>query len=382
MAELEVVPVETAARRKQFTQFAWDLYREDPHWIPPLRHNQEELLGFRPHPFYEYAEIQTFLALRDGAPCGRIAAIVNPRHNERHKEKRGFFGFFECREDPEAAAALFEAAHTWLAEKGMTHCRGPANPSLNYECGLLVEGFHEPPTFMMTYNPPYYEELITACGYEKTQDLYAFFGEVKMLESIDRERLQFIRGEAIRRLNVTLRPLDRRRFLDDVRTFLDIYNQSLVGTWGFVPLSEAEAEQMAHGLQYLIVPEMTMIAEIEGKAVGAVFGLLDFNPRIKQLDGRLYPFGFLHLLWGRRKLPRCHMLSTNVLPVYQAWGLGLVLLAEMFPVGMSFGSLKEVEFSWVLESNHLSRASLERGGARRSKTYRMYDRALESPASP
>ena len=371
MPEIVVEAVATRQQKKQFFHFPWQLYRGDPNWIPPLRQNQWELLNFKPHPFYDTAEIQTFLALRRGEPCGRVAAIINHVHNERYKEKRGFFGFFESEDDPQVAAALFDAARAWFAERGMTAMRGPVNPSLNYECGLLIDGFDSPPTFMMTYNPPYYPQLIEACGFSKSQDLYAFWGHVDMLQDLDK-KLQFIIDEAKRRFGVKLRNLDRSRFKEDVRMFLDIYNRSLVGTWGFTPLSEGEIEHASAGLRQLIVPELTATAEVDGKMVAAVFGLLDYNPRVKRIDGRLFPFGFIRLLWNKRAIPRVRLVSTNVVPEFQKWGLGLVLMNKLLPDALAYG-IQEAEFSWVLESNHLSKATLERGGAKRVKSWRIYD---------
>jgi GNAT superfamily N-acetyltransferase len=374
MPDLVVQAVATRRQKKQFFHFPWQLYRGDPNWIPPLRQTQLELLNFKPHPFYDTADIQTFLALRDGEPCGRVAAIINHVHNERYKEKRGFFGFFDTIDDPEVAAALFDSARRWCAERGMTAMRGPVNPSLNYECGLLIDGFDSPPTFMMTYNPPYYAKLIEGCGFSKAQDLYAYWGHVNMLQELDK-KLQFIIDEAKRRFGVKLRNLDRSRFKEDVRMFLDIYNRSLGGTWGFTPLSEGEIEHASAGLRQLIVPELTATAEVDGKMVGAVFGLLDFNPRIKRIDGRLFPFGFIRLLWNKRAIPLVRLVSTNVVPEFQKWGLGLVLMNKLLPDALAYG-VQEAEFSWVLESNHLSKATLERGGAKLVKSWRIYDADL------
>jgi GNAT superfamily N-acetyltransferase len=371
MPDLVVEAVASRKQKKQFFQFPWQLYRGDPNWVPPLRQTQLELLNFKPHPFYDTAEIQTFLALRRGEPCGRVAAIINHVHNERYKEKRGFFGFFESVDDHEVAAALFDAARQWFVERGMTAMRGPVNPSLNYECGLLIDGFNSPPTFMMTYNPPYYAKLIEGCGFGKAQDLYAFWGHVDMLQELDK-KLQFIIDEAKRRFGVKLRNLDRSRFKEDVRMFLDIYNRSLAGTWGFTPLSDGEIAHASAGLRQLIVPELTAAAEVDGKMVGAVFGLLDYNPRIKRIDGRLFPFGFLRLLWNKRAIPLVRLVSTNVVPEFQKWGLGLVLMNKLLPDALAYG-IKEAEFSWVLESNHLSKATLERGGAKLVKSWRIYD---------
>ncbi len=371
MAEVVVKKVETRRERKAFLQLPWTLYQGDPNWIPPLRRQQAELVGFRPHPFHIRNRVQTFLAMRDGQPVGRIAAIVNSEHVRRYQEPRGFFGFFECIDDSEVARGLFDAARAWLAENDLTLLRGPTNPNLNYECGLLVEGFDTPPTFMMTYNPPYYERLLLDYGFQVAQNLYAFDGHVDMLQSLDK-KLEFVIVEAQRRFNLELRRLDPRRFNEDVRTFLDIYNRSLVGTWGFTPLSPEEVDAMARDLRWLIVPELTSVVEVDGKAIGAVFGLLDYNPRIRSIDGRLFPFGFLRLLRNRKQIKRIRVLSTNVLPEYQRWGVGLVAVSRLLPDALEWG-IEEAEFSWVLESNHLSYKTLKRGGARQSKTYRIYD---------
>jgi len=371
MAELEIHRVTTRRQQKQFLEFPWILYRGDPNWVPPLRSNQKEMVGYKPHPFYARNSIQTFLATRGGEVCGRIAAILNHGHNLRYNERRGFFGFFECRDDQEAAAGLFDAVREWFADQGIYKLRGPTNPSLNYELGLLIDGFDSKPTFMMTYNPSYYERLIENYGFRKTQDLYAFWGHLDMLPAIA-AKLKPIAEQIVERYNVKLRSLDTSRFMEDVKMFLSIYNRSLINTWGFVPMSAGEVEHMAKGLRHLIVPEMTVVAEIDGQVVGAAFGLPDYNPRIKDIDGRLFPFGIFHLLRDRRAIKKIRLISTNVIPEYQRYGVGLVLMQGLVPKAME-GGLQEAEFSWVLESNSLSYGSLKKGGAKITKTYRLYD---------
>jgi hypothetical protein len=286
MPDVTITPVETGRQQRRFLSLPWQLYRDMPQWVPPLWHTARRQLGFARHPFYERARSRSFLATPDGLDVGRVTAIVNDAHNDRHQERLGFFGFFECADDSEAARALFDAAQAWLAAEGMTAIRGPANPSLNYECGLLVDGFHLPPQFMMTYNHRWYERLILENGFAWVQDLFAFWGTLDMLATLD--------------------------------------------------------------------PKLALFAEIDRKPVGACFCLLDYNPRIKAIDGRLFPFCFLRLLANRRAITSMRAMTTNVVPEYQAWGM------------------REVEFSWVLESNHLSRRTLERGGALKTKTYRLY----------
>jgi GNAT superfamily N-acetyltransferase len=369
-ADVRVEPVESWSQRRRFIRLPWRIYADDPCWIPPLVHSQEELLNFRPHPFYERSRTRSFLAVRGGRDVGRITALVNAGHVERYGEQRGFFGFFECDDDPAAARALFGAARDWLHGEGMTAIRGPTNPSLNYECGLLIEGFDTPPFFMMTHARPWYGALVEANGFGKVEDLYAFWGATSMLDTLDSKLGVMVQGVK-ERFGVSVRPLDRRRFAAEVRMFLDIYNSSLGGTWGFVPLTDGEVRHMAASLEHLIVPELALVAEVDGKPIGAVFCLLDYNPRIKAINGRLLPFGFLRLLWNKRAIKRMRAISTNVIPEYQAWGVGLVLLAALVPQVRQWG-IEEVEFSWVLESNHLSKRSLERGGALVTKKYRIY----------
>ena len=198
---------------------------------------------------------------------------------------------------------LFDAARAWLAARDIHQIRGPVNPSLNYECGLLVDGFHMPPTFMMTYNPPYYARLIENYGFRKAQDLFAFWAQDRASFPKLDAKLLFVAQEAASRLGLEMRPLDKSRFRQEIEMFLDLYNQSLGGTWGFVPLSKREIDHMSASLKHLIIPELAMVASVEGKPIGAVFAIPDYNPRIKEIDGRLFPFGFLKLLSKRQAFP-------------------------------------------------------------------------------
>jgi GNAT superfamily N-acetyltransferase len=376
--DLVVKPVQSRRERKLFLELPWQLYRGDPNWIPPLRMNQKELAGFARHPFYDDAAAQTFLAFSGGRPVGRIQAIENPVHNRFHQERRGFFGFFESIDNQQVANALFDAARGWLAARDIHQIRGPVNPSLNYECGLLVEGFDMPATFMMTYNPPYYARLIENYGFGKSQDLFAFAAPISIIPRLD-AKLMFVATEATSRLGLEIRALDKTRFRQEIEMFLDLYNQSLGGTWGFVPLSKREIDHVSASLKHLIIPELAMVASVEGKPIGAVFAIPDYNPRIKDIDGRLFPFGFMKLLSKKHNFKRFRVISANVIPEYQRWGVGLVLLRALIPKILDF-KFEFAEFSWVLESNHLSRRSLEKGGAMREKTYRIYDYPPPAPA--
>ncbi len=375
MGEIVIKRVESQREKREFLELPWELYHGDPNWIPPLRANAKEVFGFAPNPFYARNSIQTFLALRDGEPCGRIAAILNQGHNERYNERRGFFGFFESIDDQEVADGLFDAVRQWFYRQGIFKLRGPTNPSLNHELGLLIDGFDSPPMFMMTYNPPFYERLIEDYGFRKSQDLYAFWGHRSLLPKIGEKLGPVVEG-ILEHYDVTLRSLDKSRFLEEVETFLSIYNRALVNTWGFVPMSPDEIRHTAKGLQYLIVPELAVAAEVDGRVVGASFCLPDYNERIREINGRLLPFGFIRLLRNKQAIKKIRVISTNVLPEYQRMGIGLLLMHALVPKAIAW-DLQEAEFSWVLESNKLSYGALKKGGAKITKTYRIYDLDLE-----
>ncbi len=378
MSDVSVVPVRTRRDRRDFFNLPWRLYRNDPNWVPPLRDNLKQLLGWKPHPFHDVAEVETFVARRGEQTVGRVAAILYHRHNEVYQERRGFFGFFECEDDSEASRALFDAVAEWFAQRGISQLRGPMNPSMNYECALLIEGFDRPPVFMMTYNPPYYARLIEEYGFRKTHDLLAYIGHIEQLPEVN-QRLGPLVEQAKQRAGVHLRPMDPARLFDEAKLFLETYNRACQTMWGFVPLTEGEVRTMAGNLRYLLVPELALAAvNEEGKTVGVVFGLPDFNPVIKQIDGRLFPFGFWKILRAKKRIERIRVVSINVVPEYQRWGVGLVLLNGLVPKALELG-IREAEFSWVSETNDLARLGLEKGGAKLYKRYRIYDLDLEGP---
>ena len=360
--------------RRRFQRLPWTIYANDANWVPPILSQERLLLGWGRHPFFDHAEMVTLLAEHNGKVAGRIAVFVNEIHNTKYGEKRGFFGFFECVDDVAVARALFAAGQTWLEQRGMTAWRGPVNPSLNYTCGLLIDGFASPPVFLMTYNPPYYAALIEACGFAKTQDMYAYEMDVALLAKlVDRYKpavMSSLEGD-----DFVVRRFDRKRFAAEIRTFLEIYNRALDGTWGFTPLQQGEVTHIAKEMGQIIAPEFAAFAVVDGAPVGAVLALLDYNQIIRKLDGRLLPFGIFRILLGRKRINVARAMAVTMLPEYQHSGLGIVLLDRLVESAKPWG-LKSWEFSWVLESNEASRGSLRRAGTKLTKTYRIYDRAL------
>ena len=337
-------------------------------WIPRCA-TTRELVGYKPHPFYARNAVQTFLATRRGEVCGRIAAILNQGHNVNHKERGASSASSSASTIRKRPPACSTPCDSGLPSKEFI-LRGPTNPSLNYELGMLIDGFDSPPTFMMTYNPPYYERLIENYGFRKTQDLYAFWGHLDMLPKIA-AKLKPIAEQIIERYNVKLRPLDKSRSQEDVERFLSIYNRSLANTWGLCRCREA---RWPHG-QGTALPDRAR--DGHGRRSRRPDGRRRLRPaRLQsphQGDRRpAVPLRLPATVAKQTAIKRIRLISTNVLPEYQRYGVGLVLMYGLVPKALEWG-LQEAEFSWVLESNSLSHGSLKKGGAKITKTYRLYD---------
>jgi GNAT superfamily N-acetyltransferase len=360
--------------RRHFQRLPWSIYAGDHNWVPPVLAQERTMLGWGHHPFFDNAEIVTLLAEREGRAAGRLAVFINHVHNRKYNEQRGFFGFFECVDDAAVAGKLFEAGQDWLRQRGMTAMRGPINPSLNYTCGLLIDGFDSPPCFLMTYNRPYYAALLEACGFAKAQDLYAYEMDTKQLQvMVDRYKPAVL--SMLNRPDMVIRSGDPAKLQQEIETYLDIYNRSLDGTWGFTPLQPQEAHHIASELRHLIEPRFTAFAEIDGQPIGAVIALLDYNQILRKLNGRLFPFGIVRLMTGRRKITTVRTMAMTMVPGYQNAGLSVVLIDHLTGPAAKWG-IKRWELSWVLESNNRSRGTLERAGMKRTKTYRIYDKML------
>ncbi|MDR1483775.1 MAG: GNAT family N-acetyltransferase [Planctomycetaceae bacterium] len=375
---IQIVAAKNWFQQKSFLDFPSQVYKNDPYWVPQLRIEQSGLVGFsffgHRDPFYIKNSCQAFIAVEGRRTVGRICAILNRGHIERYNDDVGFFGFFESNDNTDAARLLFDAAGDWLQNNGCKFIRGPINPSLNHTLGLLIDGFDKMPAFMMTYNPKYYENLIEQNGFAKIQDLYAYWGAISMLPEVN-AKLQPICDKIKERTGVILRTVDTKNFQKDVELFLKIYNKSLANTWGFVPMDDAEIKEMAFFLKRMMIPELTTAVEMNGEMIGASFALPDYNPRIKAINGRLFPFGIFRLLRKKEDIKSIRIISTNVLPEYQMMGLGMLLLNAMVPKILE-NKIIDAEFSWVLESNTFSRGSLEKGGAIRTKTYRVYEKQI------
>ena len=370
---LSVVPVSPRSDEMEaFIRLPWSIYEGDAVWVPPLLRDMRVMMDPKRHPFHDHSEAQAFLALRDGRPVGRIAAIHNRRHVEYQGENTGFFGFYECRRDDEASSALLDAAAAWLRERGLDGMRGPVSFSTNEQAGLLVEGFDDPPAVMMAYNPPYYAEQLEAYGLELSKTLVAYF----LHAAAPPEYLVRAAGVVERRTGVRVRSLSMRDFARDLNIIRDLYNSAWERNWGFVPMTNGEIDHMAKELKPVVDPRLTLIAEdAENRPVGFALALPDFNQVLKHLNGRLFPFGVLRALWLRRKIDRLRVLTLGVRREYRGKGLDALFYLGIFRAGNSQG-IAQGEFSWVLEDNDSIRRPLERMGAHVYKRYRLYETSL------
>ena len=372
---LRVSPVRTRGELRWFVDLPWRLYAGDPCWVPPLRKQVRGLLDLA-HPFYRdgAGERELFLARRGSRVAGRIAAVLNRSHNTFHGDRWGFFGFFECEDDPAAAHALLAAAADWVKERGCDTLVGPVNPSTNYEAGLLVDGFGSPPVVMMTYNPPRYAELLETAGFAKAKDLVAYWSPV---HAGSLERLARITERTRRREpGLRTRPVNLRRFRDEVRIVRAIYNKAWEKNWGFIPASEAEFDYLANDLKQLVDPPLARIAFENDEPAGFLLAVPDANPAIAALDGSLAnPIRLLRAMLIGRKRVGLRLITMGVKEEYRLRGFEGVMFYEGLQAALERG-YQWCEYSWILEDNELAKRTVRLMNAEQYKTYRIYAKSL------
>jgi GNAT superfamily N-acetyltransferase len=373
---VEIQEVETGRALRCFVRLPWTIYHPTDPWVPPLLSDQKKQFSPSHHPFYHHAEVKLYLALIEGEPAGRIAAIINRNHNEFHKDRVGFFGFFETVENREVAHRLLEAAAKFLRDRGMEVMRGPMSFSTNEQCGLLVEGFELAPYIMMPYNQAYYGEMLESFGCRKAKDLYAYYLSPQIYE----QRINVLAKRVATRLRIALRPVNLRHFQEEINVIRGIYNSAWERNWGFVPMTDEEFSYVAHDLKKIVNPRFVIIGEIEGKAIGFALALPNWNIVLKRLNGRMFPLGILKALWYQRKIRQVRIITMGVLKEYRGKGIDILFYHKLFETGQELGPY-EGEMSWILEDNEMMNRALEDLGAKLYKRYRIYDYPLDKKAS-
>jgi GNAT superfamily N-acetyltransferase len=371
--KLEISAVKNRQDLNDFIKLPWRIYDGDPHWVPPLIMDMKKILHKSKNPFFEHSDSDLFLARKNGEPVGRIAAIVNNNHNKVHDERIGFFGFFECVDDREVAAHLLGQAAKWAKSRGLTHLRGPTNFSTNDTCGLLTEGFDSSPVILMTYNPEYYMNLVETAGFTKKKNLHAYYFSGDMAIP---ERFGAMAKRTLEDKSVTLRTINMKAFRREVEIVKNIYNAAWQANWGFVPMTDKEIEHLAKELRPVVDPDIVFFAEVDGEPAGFSLALPDYNHVLKDVNGRLFPFGIFKLLLNRKKITRVRVITLGVLPKFQRKrGLAPTFYYETYHHGKEKG-YSLAEFSWILEDNVLMNRALEGLGAKLYKKYSIYEKKL------
>ena len=369
---IEIVPVGSRRDLARFIGYPYERNRHDLHWIPPLRLAEREVLSPKKNPFFAHAEVEFLLARRDGRVVGRVLAMDDRLHQEAHGDNVATFGFFEA-EDQSTAQALLQRVEEWALRRGRAHVRGPLNPSLNESAGLLVDGFDTDPMLMMPHNPREYAGFIEAAGYRKIKDLYAW------IYDLDREIEPAFEKLAARvrdRYHVSVRQLNVGEFEREIERLRTLYCGAWARNWGFVPPTAEEFRRIGSELKQIFDPRCAICAEIDGRVVACAVAVPDINQALKGTDGRLFPLGIIRLLRRKTIIDQVRLLLLGILPEYRAIGLFPLLICELRRQIVTNPRYRRIEFSWVLENNRDINQVVERLGARKYKTYRIYQKAL------
>lgn len=374
---ITVIPVQTGRQKNLFINLEWELNKNTPNWISPLRMERKKILDTRKNPFYQHAEIALFLAYKDESPVGRIAAITNENHNKFQNDNAGFWGFFECINDQQVADALFNAAAGWLKARGKDNMLGPMNPSTNDEAGLLIDGFDTPPYMMMTHNPAYYQSLVENFGQTKAKDLYAWFSTTDNALKNTTEKVQRVASKILKKYNISIRNLRIKDLDEEIKIIKDVYNNAWSRNWGFVPFTDDEINALAADLKPIADEELLLIAEKDGLPIAFSLTLPNINEVLQGIpSGRLLPTGIFKLLFGLKKIRTVRVIVLGVKLEYQFTGLGSVFYIETIKRAKKRGYTGG-EMSWILEDNHAMNKAIESFGSSLYKTYRVYNYPLK-----
>jgi GNAT superfamily N-acetyltransferase len=378
MGSVSIRPVRSRRELKRFVKVPFRLHRDRPQWVPPLIFERMEFLNRRKNPYFQHAEVECFLAERDGEPVGRISAQIDRRWDEFQGGSDAMFGFFEADEDPEVARALLDAASGWARERGRARILGPMDFTTNDEVGILIEGYERKPMVLQPWHPPYYRELIEAEGFAKAMDLLMWelrMGELKEGERFD-PSIHAAAEKALHEEGIAIRNMRKRDMANEVRRFMDVYNEAWGDNWGFVPITDAEVEFQAKNLKPVLDEEWTFMAEKDGEVVGAALTLPDVNQVLEKLGGRLLPLGWLRFLRGRSKIDQLRVFALGVKHDYRHTGIAAGLYLKHIEMAARPETISWGEMGWILETNEPMNRAMEGMGGKVVKRYRLYEKAL------
>ena len=373
---VEIRPIELPRDAARFVKSWWPIYDDDAMWVPPLIFERKEFLHPKKNPYFKHADVQLFMAHRDGEPVGTISAQVD-RGYQKIEEGVGFFGFFEFIDDTEVARALLEAACNWLRQRGMKQVQGPFNFNTNHEFGLLVDGFDTMPCIANPHNRNYYARIYEELGLTKTVDWYAYWMDKGPLpERIGRISERFMS----RHPEITLRRVDMKNFDKETAIFHEIYNDAWEDNWGHVHLSDEEFYALANGFKQIANPDLMWFAYVGDDPAALAVTLPDYNQVAKKMNGRLLPTGWFHFLRAKSTIKQLRVFILGVKKKYQKMPLGAPLYVKTWEEGLKL-DITGAEASLILETNHRMRGALVKLGARIYKTYRIYGQSLTDEAT-
>ncbi len=370
---VSIQQVQTRKELNQFIDFPVWLYANNPYYVPHLKSERKQFFDPRRNPLFESVHATYFLARHpEKGVVGRMTAHIHSRHNDFWDENVGFFGFFESIEDFDVAKSLLNAGEEWLRQRGTETIRGPFNFSTNEECGFLAQGFDRMAALMMPYTAPYYLDFMAEAGYAPVKDLLAYELDSEWQEPAFLKRSS---ERLSRRNDVHVRQLNVKRFEEEVAKAFAVYNASWQRNWGFIPISETEFHFTARNLKPILDPAITLLAEKEGEVIGFFLAVPDYNPLLKRLNGRLWPWGPLYFLRNRRHISKARVMAMGVLEEYRKRGVETQLLHASFENGLPKG-YRSCEMSWILEDNELMKRLIERIGGVETKRYRIFEKPL------
>jgi GNAT superfamily N-acetyltransferase len=372
---LRLVPVTDRRTLRRFVDLPFALYDavRYPNWVPPLKSTVYDALDEAHHPFYREATRACWLVERDGRDIGRIVAIENRAANRQQDARVGYWGFFECTDDTEAAALLFDTARAWLAARGLTSMLGPMNPSTNYECGLLVGGYEHRPTFMTAWNPPFYDTLCEGAGLRKAKDLLGMWIPVGEADYAIPPLFDKLTNRALRDGRVQFRQLEPRHFERELKLCWGIYNAAWEANWGFVQMPYEEFRHMAKDMRFLVAEKLSFLATVDGVPAGFMLAVPDYNEVLRfNRSGNTIPFGLARMLWQKRVYVTARVMALGVAPEFRNRGILAVLAREIALRGMARNG-KGAEASWLLEDNVTIVQPMVSLGARERMRWRLYE---------
>lgn len=374
MGDIEIRTVSSKKELMQFIKLPWKIYKDDPHWVPPLIMDRKNILDKEKNPFFQHAEMELFLAFKNGELVGRIAAITNENHNKFHEDNLGFFGFFESIDDLQVSQALFDKVDQWLKEKGKDGVLGPFNPSTNDEVGLLIDGFDSPPYVMMCHNPAYYIQLVEKSGYTKAKDMFAWFLDIRGMKI--HEKIMRVADASVKKYGLTIRNIKMKNLDKEIHNIRAVYNDSWSRNWGFVPFTDAEIEHLATDLKQIAIEEFVVLAFKGDRPIGFLLTLPNINEiLINNKSGRLFPTGLFKLMTGMKKIQTVRTITLGIVKDFQHIGLGTVLYTDLIGRAQRRGLIGG-EMSWVLEDNDAMNRPIELMGSKKYKIYRAYQKKL------